>query len=772
MPFLKQFSLKRFLVPALFYSAVCAFGVLTMFYPTLLSGFSRSQDFPIDSRINHYFLEHSFQFIFNKNYTITDFWSPSFFYPFKNALALSDNLLGAAPLYWLLRAFTPLDVAFDLWMIGVSVLNFVCFAILLRRFRIHPILIAFGSFFFAFGMPRVSLIGHQQLLPQFFMPIAFLFLWNLIHCPRVIYFALFLLFTYLQILAGIYLGWFWLLGLLILCPVIFFSIHQETKANLIRFFKRKRIAIALIFLVWLICLIWLFYPYVKAKEIVGDRSYDFVEKSLPRLSSWLLPPIGSFWSKYLGTLVFPSGEALFENSASITLPFPWENQLFPGAIVILLTGFSIYYIFRKSDNLTDRKILAKVSLTTALIIFVISFNFSSIDLSERNTCIYLVKSPITLQGKRSDIAIWGKNNQQDYQLIYNCDQLNSYSPWRVVYSILPGASAIRFVSRIGLLFYFFLLIGILLCVDAALKTEISTERNLQGTISSRLKFVIVSFICILGILEQVNFDLQSYPKAPLLAAEAELKELMSQQCDVVYGRVENPSPMEELWLSDGQNVSLMLAGIQAGVPVVNGYSGWSPPKLPNPLKSATLAEIYQWLGDRFQGNLCMIAPTQSLASQSEFELIAQSFSAIQTNSTQHFTLLKVLFPLPEQDHFSQEIQPVNLPSRVLANTEIQIPVVVKNTSKAIWLTDGEKPIRFSYRWLDTQGQIINHDSQRTSLPFPVMPGASVALNSTIQTPEQSGKYTLQLTMVYELVAWFSDRGAAAKEIPIIVEARK
>jgi len=78
----------------LIYVFVCILGVLITFYPTLLSGFSFMQG-SRDTRLNNYFLEHSFQTTFNKNY-IGKLWSPTFFYPYKEVLAFSDNLFGSA----------------------------------------------------------------------------------------------------------------------------------------------------------------------------------------------------------------------------------------------------------------------------------------------------------------------------------------------------------------------------------------------------------------------------------------------------------------------------------------------------------------------------------------------------------------------------------------------------------------------------------------------------------------------------------------------------
>ncbi len=155
-----------FLISVCLYLIVCTIGTLAMFHPTLLSGFSRMQSYPADSRLNNYILEHSFQFIVNPNYT-KDFWSAPFFYPIQNTIALTENLRGTSPIYWLFRVFNSPETSFQLWTIAVTILSFFSLVFLLRRLRVNPILAALGGFVFAFGMIRIGQINHEQLLTQF-----------------------------------------------------------------------------------------------------------------------------------------------------------------------------------------------------------------------------------------------------------------------------------------------------------------------------------------------------------------------------------------------------------------------------------------------------------------------------------------------------------------------------------------------------------------------------------------------------------------------------
>ena len=63
------------------------------------------------------------------------------------------------------------------------------------------------------------------------------------------------------------------------------------------------------------------------------------------------------------------------------------------------------------------------------------------------------------------------------------------------------------------------------------------------------------------------------------------------------------------------------------------------------------------------------------------------------------------------------------------------------------------------------------DGARTPLPHDVAPGESVSLDATIQVQSAPGEYTLRLTMVQELVAWFEGRGGQPLDIPVTVTGR-
>src|SRR5262245_34942640 len=87
-------------------------GIVMTFHPTLLSGLTRMQTDPGDTRFVHYGLEHFHRWAMRLSPN-ENFFDPPFFYPARNVNAYSDMLIGAAPLYSLFRVFfIPPDYAY------------------------------------------------------------------------------------------------------------------------------------------------------------------------------------------------------------------------------------------------------------------------------------------------------------------------------------------------------------------------------------------------------------------------------------------------------------------------------------------------------------------------------------------------------------------------------------------------------------------------------------------------------------------------------------
>jgi hypothetical protein len=150
-----------------------AVGLWIAFAPTLASGFGRMQSDWGDTRLNNYILEHGYRWLIGDP-GHRALWSPPVFFPAPNTGAYSDILLGVAPFYWFWRALGIVpDTAFQLWTMTIASLNYAAAVICCRRLLgVGWTAAAFGGFVFAYGGTRLGQIDHQQLMGQFYALVA------------------------------------------------------------------------------------------------------------------------------------------------------------------------------------------------------------------------------------------------------------------------------------------------------------------------------------------------------------------------------------------------------------------------------------------------------------------------------------------------------------------------------------------------------------------------------------------------------------------------
>ena len=114
----------------------------------------------------------------------------------------------------------------------------------------------------------------------------------------------------------------------------------------------------------------------------------------------------------------------------------------------------------------------------------------------------------------------------------------------------------------------------------------------------------------------------------------------------------------------------------------------------------------------------------------------------------------------------------NIPSDMPRGQIVYATITVKNMSPVTWPSKPDRKDRYAvnlaYHWLDRKGATIVFDGLRTPLPRDLKPGESVDLKATIQTPEKAGRYTLEVTLVQELAAWFPEKNGAKLVVPVTV----
>lgn len=271
-----------------------------------------------DGRLNLYFLEHAHKFFTGK---IPSFWEAPFMYPEPNVTAYSDNLLGSAPIYSFFRAIgVNTYLAYQLWFIVVSSLNYVCAFILLKYLFKNNYAAVLGALIFAFSIALQSQYTHAQTFPRYAIPLAILMAVKFSYELKPKYFFYALLFLVYQIYCGIYLGFFLVipLGIYLILAFLKFIFPSEKKVvNLNWWFK-----IIASVIVNVLILLPLMLPYMERKIAPGFDHFIRISETIPTLTSYLF--------SYEGSIVWGFLSEIGQHKNAW-----WDHQLFPGAIAII-----------------------------------------------------------------------------------------------------------------------------------------------------------------------------------------------------------------------------------------------------------------------------------------------------------------------------------------------------------------------------------------------------------------------------------------------------
>jgi hypothetical protein len=369
---------------ALYLLGFCG-GMLTGFHPTILSGFARMQTDPGDTVLNHYFLEHSWRWVSDRDYPAT-FWSPRFFYPTPYTLTYSENMIGVAPLYWGLQLIVNEEVSWQIWMMLLCAMNYVAMVVVLRWFGANPALAVLGGFLFAFGLPRQDRFAHQQLLPHVFAPFAVWYFWKFLRQPDRRSWLLILVLTAWQLLASIHLGWFLLFALALLF-LILGAIDCGIFVRFGGFLKHNPLFAVGTLGLWLGGL-WLFFRNYYIGNADVRRHYLECLFFMPEWTAWFAAPPHSLWGLHL----VPGDESQYQ-----------ERHLFTGI------GFYALLIFGVIGAVRMRKDGAQRALGTF--------------------CLACLAAALAMA-------------------LLTLHYGNQISPWDGIYLFIPGANSIRVVGRI------------------------------------------------------------------------------------------------------------------------------------------------------------------------------------------------------------------------------------------------------------------------------------------------------------------------------------
>ncbi len=167
----------------LFFLILC---LLIPYHAFFLSFFRETTVDVGDSLLNVYLLEHGFRWMtFQPLHG--SLWSPPIFYPHPHVAGYTDLLVGFLPPYAIWRFLgIGSQTAFQLWVLTVTALNYLSCYLFLRVLtaRSVPASIA-GSILFAIGAPRMVMNANPQLIPAFYIVACLAGLFLLFNKPAI-----------------------------------------------------------------------------------------------------------------------------------------------------------------------------------------------------------------------------------------------------------------------------------------------------------------------------------------------------------------------------------------------------------------------------------------------------------------------------------------------------------------------------------------------------------------------------------------------------------
>jgi hypothetical protein len=133
-------------------------------------------------------------------------------------------------------------------------------------------------------------------------------------------------------------------------------------------------------------------------------------------------------------------------------------------------------------------------------------------------------------------------------------------------------------------------------------------------------------------------------------------------------------------------------------------------------------------------------------------------------------------PLPDRA-FKAQITLPDPPAKLRTGQKETIAVRAKNASDVFWWSRGGEVndradnkfyIAIGDRWLDKDGKLLTEMDGRLGISKDLKPGEEVELPLAITAPKEPGDYILEVDLVQEQVAWFSDKGSQTARTKVMV----
>jgi hypothetical protein len=484
-----------------------AIGLWLAFSSMFLSGFARVTGNEGDPRLINYLLEHGYRWL-TGDPAHRSFWNLPIFYPAQNTLAYSDILLSAGPFYWCWRlvGFQP-DTAYQLWLVTICSLNYWTTDALLRNcLRLNPLASTLGAFLFAFASSRLSQISHSQLYTHFFTIVAIYALYRLFEAP---------------------------VGQVSNLPSGQVGRKSAPRAWIIVFGLAAVAQLwASFYLGWFLGLglllagLWALFLRGPRQTLLGViRAYPVELAFTLAVCGLLLAPLAIHYLEAAREVGQRSYESI---EAGLPTPRTWCSMGTGSWLYGWLRPFEPSHVV---EGARGEHLMGIGLITTAVAV---------VGLLRRRASVF----PLLLLLAGCSVVALTTNLSP------------GVSCWRLVHSLVPGAAALRAITRIGLLLLLPASIGVALFVHHCKRSWVA---------------VAVVLLC---ILEQGRF-METYDKHAVRNRVAALQERIRSDDTAFYY---TPLLGEPTTVPNWRwHLDAMQAGLESGVPTVNGYSGNLPP---------------------------------------------------------------------------------------------------------------------------------------------------------------------------------------------------
>ena len=127
--------------------------------------------------------------------------------------------------------------------------------------------------------------------------------------------------------------------------------------------------------------------------------------------------------------------------------------------------------------------------------------------------------------------------------------------------------------------------------------------------------------------------------------------------------------------------------------------------------------------------------------------------------------------------FRAQLTLIEPPAKLRAGQKETLQVRIKNASDVMWWARGgeinDRPDNMFYiaagnRWLKPDGALVTNMDGRYGISANLKPGEETEIPLQVTAPKEPGDYLLEVDLLQEQVAWFSDKGSTTTRAKVTV----